>query len=77
MKNSDTNNRNKTVVDSVVIYGQALAQALRAFEVLETRAAWFERVLIKLLRLTYRQRLRYIVAELPSDLADEVLLERV
>lgn len=44
--------------EQVIRYGQALTNALRAFAVLEKEAGWFERALIRLLRATYRQRLR-------------------
>jgi hypothetical protein len=43
------------VEKSVVIYGKALTQAIKAFDVLEPKAGWFERMLIKLLRKSYRQ----------------------
>lgn len=56
----------------ILSYGRALAFALRSFDVLEAEAGWFERLLISILRLTYRQRLRHFVAVLPSDLADAI-----
>lgn len=46
----------------VTRYGQALAQAIRAFEVLEPQAGQLERYLIRLLRVTYQRRLRQMVA---------------
>ena len=56
-----------------IIYGQALAATLRAFPILESRAGWFERQLIRLLRATYRQRLRHLVTVLPPEIADQIL----
>jgi hypothetical protein len=61
--------------DSVVAYGRALAGALRAFTVLEQRASWFERLQLRLLRATYRQRLRHLIAVLPAEMGDELLRE--
>lgn len=60
----------------VVATGRALAGALRAFETLEPQAGWFERQLIRLLRATYRQRLRYLVATLPPAVSEEFLREK-
>lgn len=60
-------------MELVLRYGRALAAALRAFAVLESRAGWFERLLLRLLRATYRQRLRYLVATLPGEVGDEIL----
>lgn len=57
--------------EQIIRYGQALASALRAFVVLEKEAGWFERALIRLLRATYRQRLRYMVGDLPSEISEE------
>ena len=54
-------------------YGRALVKILQAFDVLEPKARWFERLLIKLLRGTYRQRLRAIVSVVPGEVGDEIL----
>ena len=52
---------------------RALAAAVRAFRVLEPEAGWFERWLIRILRASYQQRLRHLVAVLPGDVAEEIL----
>lgn len=62
-----------TETELVLRYGRALAAALRAFEVLESRAGWFERLLLRLLLATYRERLRYLVATLPAEVGDKLL----
>lgn len=60
-------------VELILRYGRALVAALRAFEVLESRAGWFERLLLRLLLATYRQRLRYLVVTLPVEVGEEIL----
>ncbi len=55
-----------------VKYGRALIATLKAFDVLEDRAGWFERLLIRLLRSTYRQRLRAIVEHAPADVSNRI-----
>ena len=57
----------------VLKYGQALTATLLAFDVLEKKAGWFERLQIRLLRITYRQRLRHLVVSLPSEVAEKIL----
>ena len=42
------------VEKSAITYGKALAQPIRAFDVLEPKAGWFERMPIKLLQKSYR-----------------------
>ncbi len=59
--------------ETVITYGKALASAIRAFRVLETKANWFERMLIKLLRASYQKRLRVMVGTLPSEVAEEII----
>ena len=61
------------VEKSVITYGKGLTQAIKAFDVLEPEAGWLERLLIKLLRKSYRHRLRHFVGTLPSDISDEIL----
>ena len=58
-------------ISTVVAYGQALADAIRAFRILEPKAGWFERLQIRLLRATYQQRLRALIAVLPSEVSEE------
>lgn len=60
----------KREAEQAIRYGRALASVLRAFTVLEKEAGWFERLLIRLLRVTYRQRLRYMVGELPPEVSE-------
>jgi hypothetical protein len=57
----------------VIEYGQALTRILRSFEVVEARAGWFERLLIWLLRATYRQRLRTLVGSVSGEIGDQIL----
>ncbi len=59
--------------ETVIEYAQVLVAALRTFDVLESRAGWFERLLIRLLRATYRQRLRVIIEAMPGDVGDRIL----
>lgn len=59
--------------ERVAEYGKALAAVLRGFQVLESHAGWFERQLIRLLRATYQQRLRYLVGVLPPEVSEEIL----
>lgn len=66
-------NGNKDVTQEIIKTGKAYAQAIRAFDVLEPKAGWFEKIQIKLLRYSYRQRLRHLVLVLPSDIAEEIL----
>lgn len=61
--------------EKILRYGRALAAAIRAFDVLESNAGWFERPLIRLLRHSYRERLRYLVLVLPGEVADDLLRE--
>ena len=56
----------------VVTYGQALAKTLQAFDTLKKKAGWFERLLIRLLRVTYRQRLRSIVELVPAEITNQI-----
>ncbi len=53
-----------------------VTSALRAVEGLEAEASWFERQLIRLLRVTgrgrLRDRLRFFGAELPGEMAEEI-----
>lgn len=58
---------------NIVSYGRALAKALKVFDDLEPKAGRFERVLLNILRASYRQRLRHLVLVLPSDLAEAIL----
>lgn len=55
-----------TPTQTVTEYGQALLKALQSFAMLEPRATWFERLLIRLLRMTYRHRLRVMVVAYPT-----------
>ena len=48
-------------------------QAIKAINVLEPKTGWFERMLIRLLRKSCQQRLRYLVGVLPTDISDEIL----
>ncbi len=59
--------------ETVFEYAQALVAALRTCGVLESRAGWFERLLMRLLRATYRQRLRVIIEAVPGDVGDRIL----
>lgn len=59
--------------ETVIVQSRALAAALRAFDILESRAGWFERLQIRLLRASYRQRLRHLVAVLPPEVSEEFL----
>ncbi len=56
----------------VIAYGQALIKILQGFEAVEPQASWFERLLLKLLRATYRQRLRTIVKLAPAEVANQI-----
>ena len=56
----------------VLAYGQALIKILQGFDIVEPKAAWFERFLIKLLRITYRQRLRSIVELVPPEIGNQI-----
>lgn len=56
----------------IIAYGQALVKILQGFETLKPKAAWFERLLIKLLQTTYRQRLREIVKMAPEDVTNQI-----
>jgi len=60
---------NKDAQESVINYGQGLIKILQGFKIVEPNAGWFERVLINLLQVTYQQRLRAIVGELPLILS--------
>ncbi len=55
----------ETELQRVITYSKALTQALQAFDTLEGRANWVERLLIRLLRASYQQRLGYIVKLTP------------
>lgn len=63
---------NETTKD-VIQTGKAYVQVIRGFKVLEPKAKWFERMLIKLLRKTYQQRLRYLIVALPTDIGEQIL----
>lgn len=63
---------NQDAQESVINYGQGLIKILQGFKSVEPHAGWFERILIKLLRATYQQRLRAIVAEFPPDIVNKV-----
>ena len=58
--------------DEAITYSRALVKALQSYEVLESKAGWFERLLIKLLRTTYRQRLRSIIELAPPEIANQI-----
>lgn len=53
-------------------YARALAIALCAYRILETRAGRFERLLISIQRRSYRNRLRALLSTLPAEVAKEV-----
>ncbi len=55
-----------------ITYGKALIAVLNAFDMLETKAGWFEKLLIRLLRKTYSQRLRAIVELAPADVSNTI-----
>lgn len=59
--------------DSAIIHGRAVVSVLRGFEVLEKKAGWFERLLIRILRYSYRQRLRHLLLVLPPDVFEEII----
>lgn len=61
------------VSTDVIKTALAYAQAIRAFQILEPKAKWFEKMLIRLLRKSYQQRLRYFMLVLPSEIMDEIL----
>ncbi len=58
-------NNKETELQRVITYSKALTQVLKAFDTLEGRANWVERLLIRLLRASYQQRLGYIVKLAP------------
>ncbi len=58
-------NNKETELQRVITYSRALTQVLKAFDILESRANWVERLLIQLLRASYQQRLGYIVKLAP------------
>ncbi len=55
-----------------ITYGRALVKVLKGFDTLESRASWFERLLTRLLRTTYRQRLRAIVEHAPAKVTNQI-----
>lgn len=57
----------------LIKYARALAQAIRAFRVLEAKADWRERLLISILRRSYQERLRVLIVALPAEVAEEIL----
>lgn len=59
--------------ENVIRQGRALAAAIRAFDVLEPKAGFVERWLIRLLRYSYRQRVRYLVDVLPAEVGAEII----
>jgi hypothetical protein len=61
-------------VEQTVTYGRALAAVIRASDVLLPQAGWFEQWLLKLLRAAYQRRLRALIAVLPGDVGDDILL---
>jgi len=46
---------------------------LRSFDVLEAEASWFEQQMIRLLRVTYWQRLRRLIELLPGEVGDKII----
>ena len=66
---------NKDVATEVIRYGHALVKVLQAFDILYTKAGWFERMLINLQRTTYRQRLRSIVELAPPEISNQIFEE--
>jgi hypothetical protein len=58
---------------NIIAYGQALAQALKAFNTLEQKAGLVEQVLLKILKRSYQGRLKHLLLVLPSDLAEAIL----
>ncbi|GIK40351.1 MAG: hypothetical protein BroJett011_41840 [Chloroflexota bacterium] len=65
--------KDENATNEVIVYGQALAEILQSFDVVEAKAGWFEKLLIRLLRATYRQRLRVIVETVPANIGDQML----
>lgn len=65
--------QDENATNEVIGYGQALVKILQGFEVVEPRAGWFEKWLIRLLRATYRQRLRTIVGVVPAEISGQIL----
>lgn len=61
------------VSEDVISHGRALVAALRAFDILYKNAGWFERVLIRSLRGTYRKRLRILLVVLPTEVSEDIL----
>jgi hypothetical protein len=59
--------------ERTIIYGRALVAALKAFDTLNEQAGWFKRLQLHLLRTTYQQRLRHIIANLPSEIGNRIL----
>lgn len=65
MKNKDPN-------VEVITYGRELVKFLRGYEILREKAGWFERGLLWLLKTSYQQRLRAIIALLPPEISNQV-----
>ena len=57
---------NPTCTDHVIAQGKALVQAIEALGTIEP-SGWFERWQMRLLQVAYKERLRVIVAAVPTE----------
>lgn len=58
---------------NIIAYGRALVSAQRAFDALEPRAGRVEKLLIKVLRASYQNRLKHLLLVLPSETSEAIL----
>jgi hypothetical protein len=61
---------NKDPNAEVITYGRELVKFLRGYEILKEKAGWFEGGLLWLLKTSYQQRLRAIIALLPPEISN-------
>ncbi len=62
--------------ETLIVYVRAIVSVLDAFEVLYPRGRRLEKLFIRILRMTYRGRLKYFTNNLPPEILDQIMGNR-